>query len=192
MAETTNDEKLQNGGSDKGGFPNKVFICSWLSNFWNSFVDTVVSSVFLIFGSWLVLACLENLPNLNHDVSKIFNEAIGEVTLLVVPFLFSIASGFYLLISLTKWDWGKERLFNLMSGLQSLIVSIVGLMTGKMLYVTGKFPHPSVLAIGLISIVLVALFSTIAKEFKAGEVKAIGGFTVFTAVTFLILIYKAV
>ncbi len=193
MTETTNDDKAQNSGSDKDGSPNKKFLCRWLSNFWGSLVDTVFSSVFLILGSLVVLACLDNALNLNQNITKIFNEAIGELTLLIVPFLLGIASAAYLVSSsCNKLSWAKVRLFNLMSGLQSLITSIVGLMVAKMLYFTHKLPHPSVLLIGIVSIVLVALFSTIEEEFKADEKIVIGGFAFFTLVIFGILTRTAV
>ena len=193
MTDTTNDEKVQNHDAGKDKLLNKQrFISKFGRNLISSLADTIFNSAFLIVGSLVVLACLENFLPSDKDVTVIFNEAIGDLTLLVVPFLLCAALGGYLLASLTKWNWAKERLFNLMSGLQSLITSIVGLMVVKALYFTYELPHSSVLIIGIASILSVALFSTIAEEFKAGEIKEVSGFTLFTLTMFLILIYTAV
>lgn len=193
MRETTNENKAQNHEADKDKLPDKQrFISKFGRNLISSLVDTVFNSAFLIAGSLVVLVCLENILRTEKDITGIFNEAIGELTLLVVPFLLCAALGAYLFVSLTKWNWAKERLFNLMSGLQNLITSIVGLMVVKTLYFTHELPHLSVLIIGIVSILLVALFSTIEEEFKAGEVKEVGGFTLFTLGTFLLLTLAAV
>ena len=193
MTETTNEDKAQSHEADNNELLDKErFRRKFTRNLIDSFADTVFSSAILIVGSLVVLKCLDSFLSSGKDITAIFNEAIGELTLLVVPFLLCFALGCYLFVSLFKWNWAKERLFNLMSGLQNLITSIVGLMAVKMIYFTHKFPHCSVLIIGVVSILLVALFSTIEEEFKAGKVKEVGGFTFFTLGIFLLLICTAV
>lgn len=188
----TETEQSTNIDNDKG--KQKKLTKDFFRGLGNSIIDALIALALLIIGARIVLFFFSDITEKKIDI--IFGEAIGPLTLLVAPFLLSICGALLIFVlqdeSSKKQIWCKERLKNVVTGLQGLIVGIVGFIIAKWLWLDGDKPELSVCLIGIFSLLVSSLFIAIDDHFENKAKLPIGFFSLFVVASVLILVKFAV
>ncbi|HDY8038878.1 TPA: hypothetical protein ACGUOS_003757 [Vibrio vulnificus] len=152
-------------------------------------LDSIVFVLIMVSGTNTLLWALSPIIDKNKfNIHSFFDEVIGALNLGFAPFILCVAVALMLMKS--KDGFIKDRLKNLASSLHGVIASIVGFKLVQIgFYDTNKSLEDGVLILGIISLLVYAVFSAIdSSEFQKKRVREISVWSLFVVICVLWLV----